>query len=277
MKRIIKLALVYWILSVSVIAQTVSFDEKVREIDEYAKNVVQTWAGKSGVGMAIAIVSDDKVVSAKGYGLRELGKTDSVDADTVFAIASNSKAFTTAALAILVDEKKLDWDDKVSKYLPAFQMYDPWVTSELTIRDLVTHRVGLDTFSGDLLWYETTYTPDEILERVRHLQTCFQLSNEVWLSKPNVHCRRKGSRKGLRKVMVRIRNRTNSTAARNVENNLQHQKPARERRLAAQRIGRNLAKASPRQCRRFICRGGVKFVGKRSLEMGQNPVGRWKI
>jgi CubicO group peptidase (beta-lactamase class C family) len=88
----------------------------------------------------------------------------------VFAIASNSKAFTAAALAILVDEKKLAWDDKVSKYLPGFQMYDPWVTSELTVRDLVSHRVGLDTFSGDLLWYETTYSTDEILNRLRYLK-----------------------------------------------------------------------------------------------------------
>jgi CubicO group peptidase (beta-lactamase class C family) len=150
--------------------QTPSFEEKLSEIDSYANNVVQTWAGRSGAGMAIAIVKDDKVVSAKGYGIRELGKPDKVDADTVFAIASNSKAFTTAALAILVDEKKVSWNDKVSKFLPDFQMYDPWVTSELTIRDLVTHRVGLDTFSGDLLWYETTYTPDEILRRVRFLK-----------------------------------------------------------------------------------------------------------
>lgn len=93
-----------------------------------------------------------------------------VDENTVFAIASNSKAFTTASLAILVDEKKLAWDDKVSKYLPEFKMYDPYVTSELTIRDLVTHRVGLDTFSGDLLWYETTYPADEMLRRVQFLK-----------------------------------------------------------------------------------------------------------
>jgi CubicO group peptidase (beta-lactamase class C family) len=119
--------------------------------------------------MAIAVVKDDKVIFQKGYGAREIGKPEPVDPDTVFAIASNSKAFTTAALAILVDEKKLAWDDKVSNYLPDFQMYDPWVTSELTIRDLVTHRVGLDTFSGDLLWYETTYSGDDILRRVRFL------------------------------------------------------------------------------------------------------------
>lgn len=148
-----------------VFAQTL--DEKIADIDAYAKTVMTTHGGP---GMAIAIVKDDKTVFAKGYGTRELGKNSPVDENTLFAIASNSKAFTTASLAILVDEKKLAWDDKVSKYLPDFQMYDPWVTSELTVRDLVTHRVGLDTFSGDLLWYETTYSADDILKRVRYLK-----------------------------------------------------------------------------------------------------------
>lgn len=144
-----------------------SLDDKLKEIDAYAAKVMDTWKGP---GMAIAIVKDDKVVFAKGYGVRELGKPEPVDENTVFAIASNSKAFTAAALAILVDEKKLAWDDKVIKYLPELQMYDPWVTNELTIRDLLTHRNGLDTFSGDLLWYETTYSPEEILRRQRYLK-----------------------------------------------------------------------------------------------------------
>jgi CubicO group peptidase (beta-lactamase class C family) len=144
-----------------------SIEDKVRAADAYAQEVIKRFGGP---GMAIAIVKDDKVVLAKGYGTRELGKDAPVDENTVFAIASNSKAFTTASLAILVDEGKISWDDKVSKYLTDFRLYDPWVTSELTIRDLVTHRVGLDTFSGDLLWYETTYSPDEILRRVRYLK-----------------------------------------------------------------------------------------------------------
>ena len=148
-------------------AQTL--DYKLKEIDAYANTVMTTWKD-SAVGMAIAIVKDDKVVFQKGYGVRKLGENDLVDADTRFAIASNTKAFTTVSLAILVDEKKLNWDDKVSKYLPDFQLYDPWVTSELTVRDLVTHRVGLDTFSGDLLWYDTTYSTDEMLRRVRYLK-----------------------------------------------------------------------------------------------------------
>ncbi len=167
MRKFNALVLILLLLPVFVAAQTL--DEKLNEIDAYANTVIDTWKEKSGAGMAIAVVKDEKVIMQKGYGIRELGKADKVDENTVFAIASNSKAFTTASLAILVDEKKLSWDDKVSKYLPDFQMYDPWVTSELTIRDLVTHRVGLDTFSGDLLWYETTYSADEILKRVRFL------------------------------------------------------------------------------------------------------------
>jgi CubicO group peptidase (beta-lactamase class C family) len=133
-----------------------SLDEELKEIDSYANTVMDTWHGP---GMAIAVVKDDKVVMAKGYGVRELGKPEKVDENTLFAIASNTKAFTTASLAILVDEGKLSWNDRVSKYLPDFQMYD-----------IVSHRVGLDTFSGDLLWYDTTYSTDEILRRVRYLK-----------------------------------------------------------------------------------------------------------
>ncbi len=162
--RLVLLLLVLFLPSF-VFAQ--SMDEKIAEIDAYANKVMDTWHGP---GMAIAVVKDDKVLMAKGYGVRELGKPDKVDENTLFAIASNTKAFTTASLAILVDEGKLNWNDKVSKYLPELQMYDPWVTNELTVRDIVSHRSGLDTFSGDLLWYDTTYPTDEILRRVRYLK-----------------------------------------------------------------------------------------------------------
>src|SRR3982750_4381000 len=144
-----------------------SIDQKVAAIDAYANKVMDTWHGP---GMAIAVVKDDKTVMAKGYGVRELGKPDKVDENTLFAIASNTKAFTTASLAILVDEGKIGWNDKVTKYLPDFQVYDPWVTNELTIRDIVSHRSGLDTFSGDLLWYTTTIDTDDMLRRVRYLK-----------------------------------------------------------------------------------------------------------
>ncbi len=154
------------LLPTFVLAQ--DYSAKLAEIDAYAEKTRAEW---NVPGLAVAIVKDDKVIFAKGYGVRDINKPDKVDADTLFAIASNSKAFTAASIAMLIADKKIGgWDDKVSKYLPEFQMYDPWVTHELTIRDLLSHRSGLDTFSGDLLWYDTTYSTDEILRRVRYLK-----------------------------------------------------------------------------------------------------------
>jgi len=159
------LLLLLLIFPVFVLAQTL--DEKIREIDAYAEKVRADW---NVPGMAVAIVKDDKLVFAKGYGVRELGKTEKIDENTLFAVASNSKAFTTASLAILADEGKLDWDDKVIKHLPEFELADAYVTREMTLRDLVSHRSGFDTFSGDLLWYETTYKDDDIIKRLRYLK-----------------------------------------------------------------------------------------------------------
>lgn len=119
-------------------------------------------------GLAIAVVKDGRVVLAKGYGVRRLGDPAPVDANTLFQIASNTKAFTTASLAMLVDEGKLHWDDPVVKYLPWFQLSDPYVTRELTVRDLLTHRSGLGLGAGDLLWYHSDYSRDEILRRIRY-------------------------------------------------------------------------------------------------------------
>ena len=99
-------------------------------------------------GMAVAVVKDGQVVHAKGYGVRRAGAPDAVDADTLFGIASNTKAFTCTAISILAEDGKLDWDDPVTKHLPDFQMYDPWVTRELTLRDLVTHRGGTGAGAG---------------------------------------------------------------------------------------------------------------------------------
>ena len=102
-------------------------------------------------GMAIAIVEDGKVALVRGYGVRKLGSTEAVDADTIFPTGSTGKAVTAAALAILVDDGKLAWDDKVIDHLPDFRMHDPWVTREMTVRDLLVHRSGLGLGAGDLL------------------------------------------------------------------------------------------------------------------------------
>jgi len=103
-------------------------------------------------GMSISIVENDKVTFAQGFGVRKLGSPELVDADTIFPTGSTGKAFTTADLAILVDEGKLGWDDKVTDRIPGFEMYDAWVTREMTVRDLLTHRSGLGLGAGDLMF-----------------------------------------------------------------------------------------------------------------------------
>jgi CubicO group peptidase (beta-lactamase class C family) len=138
------------------------------ELDAYAARTLKEFQVP---GLAVAIVKDGKLVLAKGYGLRKLGDPAPVDEHTLFGIASNTKAFTSAALAILVDEGKISWDDPVIKHIPAFQLYDPYVTREMTIRDLLTHRSGLGLGAGDLLWWPPTdYSREEIIRRFRHVK-----------------------------------------------------------------------------------------------------------
>jgi CubicO group peptidase (beta-lactamase class C family) len=122
-------------------------------------------------GMAIAIVEDGKVVLAQGFGVRKIGAPDKVDADTIFMIGSTGKAMTTAALSTLVDAGKLGWDDKVIDHLPGFQMYDSWVTREMTVRDLLVHRSGLGMGAGDLLYIPRgSYSRAEIVRRLRYIK-----------------------------------------------------------------------------------------------------------
>lgn len=139
----------------------------VARLDAYIAQAQQAWPVP---GLAVAIVKDGEVVLEKGYGVREVGTSEPVDAHTLFAIASNTKAFTAAALAMLVDEGKLSWDDPVHKHLPYFELYDPYVSAEMRVRDLLSHRSGLGTFSGDLLWYGTGYTAEDVVRRARHLE-----------------------------------------------------------------------------------------------------------
>jgi CubicO group peptidase (beta-lactamase class C family) len=138
------------------------------DLDSYVANSMKTF---DVPGMAVAIVKDGKIVVAKGYGVRKLGDPTPVDEHTMFGIGSNTKAFTTAALAGLVDAGKLSWDDPVYQRLPGFMMYDPYVSHEMTIRDLLTHRSGMGLGEGDLLfWPHSTYTRDEIVYKLRFMK-----------------------------------------------------------------------------------------------------------
>lgn len=122
-------------------------------------------------GLGLVIVEGGKAVLAKGYGVRRLGSPDTVDAQTLFPIAWAGKAFTTADLAVLVDQGRLGWDDKVTDRLPGFQMYDPWVTREMTIRDLLVHRSGLGLGEGDLLFFPRgSLSRAESVKRLRWLK-----------------------------------------------------------------------------------------------------------
>ncbi len=164
-----------YVLRVSVIclvlftgARVLAQNELPPDLDAYVARALKEFEVP---GLAIAVVKDGKVAIARGYGVRKIGEAAPVNERTLFGIASNTKAFTAAALAILIDEGKIGWDDPVIKHLPGFQMYDPYVTREMTIRDLLTHRSGLGLGAGDLLFFPpTTFTREEIVERMRYIK-----------------------------------------------------------------------------------------------------------
>ncbi len=177
MKKINVLTLSLFISFIS-FAQTKPVD--LTKLDTYIEQSIKDWGLP---GLSIAIVRNDSVLFSKGYGIKSIDKSETdpynkVDDHTLFAIASLSKAFTAASIGILVDDKKLKWDDKVTDYLPYFQMYDPYVTREMTIRDLLSHRSGLETFSGDLVWWGTTHSRKEVIESVRYLKPPFSFRSK---------------------------------------------------------------------------------------------------
>ena len=151
-------------------AQPASTAATVREFDAYTAKAARDW---NVPGLAIAIVRNDSVLLAKGYGVRALGEPGAVDEHTLFGIMSTTKAMTTAALAMLVDDGKVAWNDPVSKWLPEVQFPDPYLGRELTVRDLLTHNTGLG--SADMLWTRGDLELPEILRRIRYMQPAYSL------------------------------------------------------------------------------------------------------
>ncbi|MBB2151102.1 serine hydrolase [Pedobacter gandavensis] len=140
-----------------------------KQVDSLVEKTLTTF---NVPGIAVAIVKDGKVIHAKGYGLRSLSTKEPVNENTFFGIASNSKAFTAAGLGILVDEGKLKWDDKVVDLIPGFKLYNPYVTQEFTVRDLLTHRSGLGLGAGDLMIFPDSnrVTKAELIHNMRYLK-----------------------------------------------------------------------------------------------------------
>jgi CubicO group peptidase (beta-lactamase class C family)/dienelactone hydrolase len=155
----------------------------LRAFDRYVATAARDWHVP---GLAIAVVKGDSLVFAKFYGVIEAGKSTPVTEHTRFAIGSTTKAMTTAALAMLVDEGKLRWDDRVIDYIPDFRLYDPYATRELTIRDLLTHRSGLP--STDMLWAipENDYPQAEMIRRLRYVQPASSFRSQ-WEYQNNVY------------------------------------------------------------------------------------------
>lgn len=193
-KLVVLITIISLTLGNSIFSQHISS----AQIDSLTEKVLTTF---DVPGIAVAVIKDGKILHAKGYGVRTLmGNPQRVDENTLFGIASNSKAFTAAALGMLVDEGKLKWDDKVTEYIPEFKMYDPYVTAEFTIRDLLTHRSGLGLGAGDLMMFpdSSNFTRKDIIYNLRFLKpvssfrTKFDYDNNLYIVAGEVIARASG-------------------------------------------------------------------------------------
>lgn len=135
-------------------------------LDDYINRALNEWQIP---GVAVAIVKNDQVVLQKGYGFLDMNQKEIANEHTLFMIASNTKAFTGTAMAMLETEKKCSFDDRVKKYLPGFTMSDPWVAVHLTLADVMSHRIGMETFQGDFMYWESALTSDEVMEKFGQL------------------------------------------------------------------------------------------------------------
>lgn len=155
------------------------------DFDKYVEKGLSDWQIP---GMSVAIIKDGKVIYAKGYGIQRVGENKKVDENTVFAIGSNTKAFTALGLMLLANERKLTLNDKVTQHLPNFRLYDTLATNEVTIRDLLCHRIGLGTWHGDLVAWGSDYGSDELIRRMRYIKPAssfrsrFGYSNTAFLT-----------------------------------------------------------------------------------------------
>jgi CubicO group peptidase (beta-lactamase class C family) len=143
----------------------------LQKLDTYFEQMVKDW---DVPGASIGIVKDGQLVFTGNYGTKAVGKNEKPNENTLYAIASNSKAFTSAVIAMLVQEGKLNWNDRVRDHLPYFSLFDdPWISGQVTIRDLLSHRVGLGTFSGDVIWYKNEGSAEDFIKRASKLPQAY--------------------------------------------------------------------------------------------------------
>ncbi|MGI9626924.1 MAG: serine hydrolase [Longimicrobiales bacterium] len=169
-----------WAVLLALFALSVSFpysahaqgsqSDPLEGFDDYARQAVADWGA---TGLAVAVVKDGELLFAEGYGVRTLGQPELVDTETLFSIGSTTKAMTAAAIGMLVDEGHMEWDDLVVDHLPGFQLSDPYLTREITVRDLLTHRAGLG--NADFLWYEQEVDQAEVIHRIRYAEPAYSL------------------------------------------------------------------------------------------------------
>ena len=164
MKRLITSISAFIVISVSVLNSQVS-KEDIAKIDEIVKKAFEVF---KPTGLAVAVMKDSAIIYHQALGFSNAEVRKPVKTTSLFNIASCSKAFTALSIGILVDEGKLKWTDKVIDYFPEFKLADDYITKEMTVEDLLCHRSGLGTFYGDLLWYNTTYTDEEVMKRMRN-------------------------------------------------------------------------------------------------------------
>lgn len=142
---------------------------KEKKLDQLVEKTLKTF---DIPGISVGILKDGKIVYAKGHGVRSLTNKKDMNENTLVGVASNSKGFTCFALAMMVDAGKLNWDDKVRKHIPEFQLYDAWVTQEFTVRDLVTHRSGMALGAGDLMFFPegNDFNVSDVINNVKYLE-----------------------------------------------------------------------------------------------------------
>ncbi len=159
----------FWLLFILFSTTNGFAQANMSKLDAYIQKSLQQWEVP---GFALAVIKDGKVLLSKGYGVRELGKPEPVNEQTIFDICSTTKAMTATVMGLLVDEGKVRWDDRVVDHMPEFQMYDPYATREVRVRDLFTHNAGLG--NADFLWGSVEeLSQEEILKRVRLIEPTY--------------------------------------------------------------------------------------------------------